>query len=196
MLLSLRNARRLEQAIEKYICELSTNGLKTSSVKISMYENFDEKLTGIQTLILDTFNIIDRMTLIRSDIRRSLQKTNENCGLNSLISEEARLKSLVSILTNDAIGEELLDSDRMIAKKRHESLNMTGPVIDNFGKHDDITVRAVLEKATLAKLGKQLKIHRKRLRDIVDETTVLNTTANISVFDDDVSFLQSHDILV
>lgn len=195
MQLTLRNARRLERAIEQHIVGLAPL-FQTRNIQISIYENFEETVAALQTKVIDAVTVAERMVGIRTAIRRLIQNDNEVSGLNKLIAEEASLRATAKVL-EQAKGLELTPAEKAIAKKRHDAAVTTGAVQDQYGRVSDVTtLPATLEKATLDVLTVKVKEIQKRLLQITDESTARNTTRLVTVSDDDIAFLEANEIVV
>lgn len=182
MNLNLRAARRLERAIEQVVNEQHTKVVSaTMNVSVSIYQDFDQVIDGLQTTILELVEDIQFLNEVRFDIRAKIQAKHAEVGMNTLMSEEAYLKALVQGY-GKALGQELNAQERDIAKQRFNALKAVGAKPTDYGTvNDTVTLRTVVEKKTLDVVRANRKLAEKRLTAIADKLSALNTTSEITL---------------
>lgn len=195
MQLTLRSARRLEREIEAQV-QILTEGTRNHNVAVSIYQNFDEVVDFLQTNVAVAVDSAFKLAAIRAKIRKAIETANEVTGLNAMMNEEALLKIKAKILTG-AMSSELTPAEREITKRRHAAMVASGPTANAYGgSTDTVTLAHTMEKATLDQFKTQAKEIQRRLLELVDGMSALNTTRTIEVSDEDVAFLEANSFVM
>lgn len=191
MQLVLRSARRLEREIEAEI-QLQSGKVQTRGVDVSIYGDFDATIEKVQAENVSRISLIMKLMDIRYSIRKAIETKNEVSGLNTKINLEALLKAKAKLLT-DLVGAELTEAERLVAQKRFEALQSSGPINDHYGRQTDtVNVPHILSGESVAVYNAQAKDVQRTLLKLVDESTSVNTSVTIDVSDDDIAFLEAN----
>jgi hypothetical protein len=202
MQISLKQARRLEKDIEVAISALAGKiATPGRSESISIHENLHRKL---ETLHIETKKLYDssvELTNARFAVRSLISTAKETSGLNRLITEEARLKELMSkanalasqtILTDEELS---VASARLVQLKNDISTGLTKPT-DMYGRQSDtVSVTGFLSQADIDGYTEIARSHKRAIADIADKCAALNSTTNISLDVDTVGVLQKYKLL-
>lgn len=205
MKLSLREARKLETRIQAKIRQGIVQGRA-----INIHEGFLDNTDLTEGWLAETFAMGDEsvasvigLTEARTLIRRLVQQTNEEVGINELISQRTGLISLRSIyqdvvdnydvanghaMTADVL-QRVTASAAEAAKTSSASSSMYGR-----GRTDTITVSTISDETNEVAEGKV----RSLLRDIdkvEDKLAALNASTTIELPSTMVDFLESEDLV-
>lgn len=199
MKLTLREARRLERAIETQINVTLAEGVKLGPVAISVFQNFEDTITGLNVSAIRAFEVADRLSTLRYDIRRKIQRSHEANGLNDLMAEEAMLKNKLAILGK--LGRnEFTPAESAIAQQRFTALAKRvseGSATPEYGQNvDTMTLSTVVSKSTKDAVALTRKATEKRLRQIIDESAKANSFTTIEVLDSDIEFIEGLGLVV
>lgn len=122
---SLRTARKLETKIKKYLDSHSPRAVVT----ISAYDSAGEyTLQTKRAEALGNLANVITLTTIRSDIRRAIQRSNEEHGINDMISSRKLMVDKLYVYEN--LLNQLSDEDDAIKVAKLEAIKARNQVDD------------------------------------------------------------------
>lgn len=193
--LNLKNARRLEKAIEQH---LSTAGNEhKTSLTVSAYQEFKTIIEGAGRTAFDEVLELEEYVNIRYRIRSLIAAANASCGINALMVEEAGIRAKLNLFNRFANGDVLTDERRDAIITRLEKWDGTTSLGDSYSSRnsDEIKINSVLSEEARDEAAVMVRAWKKRITAIADECSSLNIQTTVTVSKDDTDALAPLDLL-
>lgn len=182
--INLRQADALKRNIAQFIKSCSP----TNAVNISVYEsNIGSVIaTAKQNFTTNLQNRI-RLEGILASIKFAVGGVNDSSGVDQLLNEREKNKSILSVLTDisnasPAPSPTAIDAQIKAQLKRNE--------INEYSARDTVTV-LLLDQATIDDIKGQVVAIKRRQNEISDALLVTNLNKSVIINDDDYKFLQN-----
>ena len=193
MRLNLKNARRLEQSMERVISEKFSE--MSTGINVSIYAA--DTRTEIISACGTTVPLIDQILALgnaRYIIRGLIGTRNETSGLNALMIKERILNDgLHALVTLKRNAKVVKESDRDIMVNKLAALKEK-QATDSYGRDSYTVAYAVSEEEYAMYLG-QIKETKKHLDVVADECATINLTETIQLPDEMIELLNDQDLI-
>jgi len=194
MQINLRQARRLERNLMLAQQKLNSD-MSEHQIRVTLHEDFQEAVNAMQTKIESAAVQSVNLIALRFAVRKAIETQNEVAGINQLMNEEAKLKELAKVIETST-AHPVTDAEVKVAKARHEAMVKSGPTQTSYQTIDYIEVNGSTTSALQASLSAESKTTQRRLAQIGEQLSALNTTTMIELSKDDVDLLDKHDIVI
>lgn len=201
MKLNLRKARKLESQIQNYLDE-NTVEAKASIRTQGSEPTASQVVASARKETLTFLKERESLLEVRYGIRRSIEKQNEDCGINKLLNKkvftEKLLTNLKDIDSTPAFSKEELsdqiDAHMAILKKGDSTQE------DLYGRRKNTPPKTsfkvpVFSEKELEGFEENKIEHKRTLEDIDDKLSAKNITEIIVLSKDSKKLLESHRLL-
>lgn len=177
MLLTLREARRLEQEILEVITKINTSPVSTRDPhsKDSVEDWLYERITKFESNHWKAASL----RAVRGDIRRRIQAENEHSGINEAIASRKSALDMIH-LWEGIVGSYDVDSggpdSEVVSSRVEQILNSS----DSWSMRDKINVSLVTYEFFM-EAKEQIKAYRSLVRSLDDKIYQLNAGTKISL---------------
>jgi len=191
MEITLRKARKIETAINTFL-EDDTVVLETSIRFLGTFDEAKESLLAEKVELLNTLNLRQELLKIRYDLRRKIEISNENSGINDLINKKVLNEKLISEL------------DNFIKNNKNQSLTELQDTLTAHSKLEpekySFKIKTTFDFPTLqnediAPLKDKKMSLKKDIEKIEDELSFLNLNTKIILEEDVTKLLEFNKIL-
>jgi hypothetical protein len=186
MELNLKKARKLDAKIQNF---LDTNSIHTKA-SIRVRGTLEDAKTSIKKSNEEVRETIhERLSLLdaRFDIRRQIEKKNEESGINDLMNVRANKLKAIDELAKLG-GDEALSEEDLADKLKVAADSLNNP--DSYDNRTVLHVDVFTEQELESFADSKAKLQR-QIEDIDDEIIAKNASNKITLSDDVLKLLQS-----
>lgn len=205
IVLSLREARRLEQEIEQKSNRLMP---RHASCSVSIHENFDDVLQAWEVEQQSNISRIEALNKIRASIRSMIQNQHAmlltdqlSVGpfntMNGLMARRAELENLIFKISTLANQQPAKKNEIDVQRSKHAALLRIANGTDEMAKTssaDSVQINALSEN-----FSKSLKTlvanSNQELRKITDKLGAANSAVTITIYGFDEEVLKEEDLI-
>ena len=188
MRLSIRKARRIEQQLQFLIDE----PIKTS-VDVSIYsDELEVHASNVLGMVDESLERIDEYTDVRFEIRRLISEFNQTSGINDLMNQEARVKSMIRTLSN-VIDSPVSKHDSIdgLKKERDIMVSRSEALTDSYHKVQDMIRIESMQADDVDVFESSWKDLKLQQVDLADKMLGLNIEGGILITDEHTAILKN-----
>lgn len=191
MEISLKKARKIETAINTFV-EENDFKLEATVRVLGTLDEAKEAVANTKSEIFSSLRLREELLKIRFDMRRQIEKSNEESGINALINKKVLNEKIILEL------DKLINYNKVFDEKELDDVLKAQSKID----YDKYSFRVkttfefpVFQKEDLASFKDKKISIKKDIEKIEDELSFLNLNTKIILSEDVTKLLEFNKIL-
>jgi hypothetical protein len=189
--ISLKKARKIETAINTFV-EENDFKLEATVRVLGTLDEAKEAVANTKSEIFSSLRLREELLKIRFDMRRQIEKSNEESGINALINKKVLNEKIILEL------DKLINHNKVFDEKELDDVLKAQSKID----YDKYSFRVkttfefpVFQKEDLASFKDKKISIKKDIEKIEDELSFLNLNTKIILSEDVTKLLEFNKIL-
>lgn len=194
MKLSLKNARKLETAIEKVVKQGVTTSVKVR-VKAPSKESFELKIEA-KNKAMDSIEDMMSLNKVRFELRRKIEVANETKKLNENMNKKAQLTSDVAFLKDCLSGSHCSKEEFFDIIEKHQKM-MDGSEVPSYRKASNMVSVQIpsLDEDSVKAMEADVVEMQKSLKKIDEVLSDLNHSVKVDLDAESVSLLEKYNLV-
>lgn len=195
MKLNLKNARRLENAIQQVIVELSDS--MSDGCYVSIYD--DRNVEDIISLFTNENGLkhdaLTQLIELRYDIRAKIGQVNEQSGLNAYMCSDRALNDKIHYLATTLQSMKKVTADDVLTLTNMIQAKREGKIESYGSRGDKVHIGIPASEEMLAETKLKIANMKKMRAEIADECSKINLTKTIELSDEQVKLATEQGLL-
>ena len=186
---TLRQARRLEQAVEA--------ATKTDIASVSKTSLFGSvpNLVELEAEFTNSVNETLKLIALRFRIRQAIAVANEKAGLSSLMATESRVKAQMDFLKKFSRAVPTKGQDELRNEFQIKHNRLSAEDNHSYGYSGEHITFNILSQETIQEIEDRILTLKKEQQSLADEMLKVNMTQAVVLADSDVELLKSLKLL-